>query len=156
MSHIHEKIDFTVDVFIVYDGKVLLRMHDKYHLWLPPGGHIELDEDPNQAALREVKEEVGLKVTLWDKNRGPVQSDERVRVLIPPILMNRHPTTPGHEHISLVYFATTPHNRVVVDEKHDDASHEWKWFTPEELDGTDMPPNIRQYAKYALDTLAGQ
>lgn len=32
MAHIHEKIDFTVGVFIVHDGKVLLRFHDKYHL----------------------------------------------------------------------------------------------------------------------------
>ena len=60
MPHIHNKIDFTVEVFIVYDNKVLLRKHDKYGMWLSVGGHIELDEDSNQAALREVKEEVGL------------------------------------------------------------------------------------------------
>ncbi len=62
MPHIHEKIDFTVEVFIVYDNKVLLRKHDKYKKWLSIGGHIELDEDPNQAAIREVKEEVGLDI----------------------------------------------------------------------------------------------
>jgi 8-oxo-dGTP pyrophosphatase MutT (NUDIX family) len=59
MAHIHEKIDFTVDVFVVYRNKVLLRMHEKYHQWLAVGGHVELDEDPNQAALREVLEELG-------------------------------------------------------------------------------------------------
>ena len=66
MPHIHEKIDFTVEVFIVHKDKVLLRMHDKYHLWLSVGGHIELDEDPVQGIIREVKEEVGLdiKITL--------------------------------------------------------------------------------------------
>jgi ADP-ribose pyrophosphatase YjhB (NUDIX family) len=69
MSHIHEKIDFTVGVFVVYKDKVLLRKHDKYNLWLCVGGHIELDEDPNEAALREVKEEVGLDVTLWNGNQ---------------------------------------------------------------------------------------
>jgi len=53
MSHIHEKIDFTVEVFIVYKNKVLLRMHDKHHRWLSVGGHIELDEDPIQAAMRD-------------------------------------------------------------------------------------------------------
>lgn len=54
MAHIHEKIDFTVEVFVVFQNKVLLRKHDKYKIWLSVGGHIELDEDPNQAALREV------------------------------------------------------------------------------------------------------
>ena len=65
MPHIHEKVDFTVEVFIVHNGKVLLRKHDKYKIWLSVGGHIELDEDPNQAAIREVKEEVGLDVKLF-------------------------------------------------------------------------------------------
>jgi len=153
MAHIHEKIDFTVDVFIVHKNKVLLRMHDKYKLWLAPGGHIELNEDPNEAAIREVKEEVGLDITLRGGTRGPVKEDERIKILIPPLLMNRHPTSPTHEHISLVYLATTADDTVQVDESMDDASHEWRWFTREELDATDMPTNIREYAKYALEKL---
>ena len=56
MAHIHEKIDFTASVYIVFENKVLLRLHDKYNLWLGVGGHIELDEDANAALLREVKE----------------------------------------------------------------------------------------------------
>ncbi|MDP2642022.1 MAG: NUDIX domain-containing protein, partial [bacterium] len=64
MPHIHEKIDFTVEVFIVYKDKVLIRKHDKYDKWLAVGGHIELEEDPNQAAVSEEKEEVGLDIKL--------------------------------------------------------------------------------------------
>ena len=64
MPHIHEKIDFTVEVFIVHKDKVLLRMHDKYKKWMSVGGHIELHEDPVEAAHREVKEEVGLDIEL--------------------------------------------------------------------------------------------
>ena len=59
MPHIHEKIDFTAEVFIVHHNRVLLRLHDKYNIWLSVGGHIELNEDPMEAAIREVKEEVG-------------------------------------------------------------------------------------------------
>ena len=54
MPHIHDNIDFTAEVFVVYKGRVLLRKHDKYKMWLSVGGHIEPDEDPNQAAVREV------------------------------------------------------------------------------------------------------
>ena len=68
--HIHEKVDLTAEVFVVYRDKVLLRMHDKYHFWMSVGGHIEIDEDPNQAAVREVKEEVGLDVILWAEIRS--------------------------------------------------------------------------------------
>jgi hypothetical protein len=54
MAHIHEKIDFTVALFVVRGTEVLLVHHRKLNRWLPLGGHIELDEDPETAALREV------------------------------------------------------------------------------------------------------
>lgn len=152
MAHIHEKIDYAADVFIVHNGKVLLRMHDKYNIWLAVGGHIELDEDPNEAAVREVWEETGLKVTLWEGNRSPVRSDERATVLIPPVCMNRHRLSETHEHVSLVYFATTTETEIRP-QLEEDRSDESRWFTREELDTTDMPQNIREYAHFALDTL---
>jgi len=40
MPHIHEKIDYTTDVFIVCKDKVLLRKHEKYGIWLGVGGRI--------------------------------------------------------------------------------------------------------------------
>ena len=64
MAHIHEKIDFTVAIFVVRDGEILLIHHRNLNQWLPLGGHIELDEDPEVAALREAKEESGLEVEL--------------------------------------------------------------------------------------------
>ena len=81
MAHIHEKIDFTVAIFVVHDGKVLVIHHRNLNKWLPLGGHIELDEDPEAAAVREAKEESGLEVELlgermetgWDR-RHPVQT----------------------------------------------------------------------------------
>ena len=48
---------FTVAVFIVSAGHVLLHPHPKVGLWLPPGGHIEPHELPDDAALRETLEE---------------------------------------------------------------------------------------------------
>jgi 8-oxo-dGTP diphosphatase len=59
MPHLHEKIDFTVAIFVVHDARVLVILHRKLGKWLPLGGHIELDEDPELAALREAKEESG-------------------------------------------------------------------------------------------------
>jgi 8-oxo-dGTP pyrophosphatase MutT (NUDIX family) len=65
MPHIHDKIDFCSEVFVVFKNKVLLRKHDKFKIWLSVGGHIELDEDPTETAVREAKEEVGLDVVLY-------------------------------------------------------------------------------------------
>lgn len=153
MAHVHEKIDFTADVFIVCRGKVLLRMHDKYHMWASVGGHIDLDEDPNQAAVRECKEEVGLDVVLWDGMKKRTDEREGFKELIPPVFLNRHITSGTHEHIGLVYFAVSENDDVVPG--HDgDRSDEWKWCAYEDLETMDLHPDIRAYARAALDALA--
>ena len=50
------------------DGKVLLSRRSKHlrtfpGVWVPPGGHIEYGESLEEAGLRELAEETGLKVT---------------------------------------------------------------------------------------------
>ncbi|MCG5217215.1 NUDIX domain-containing protein [Streptosporangium soli] len=42
-------------------GRLLLARHER-GVWAPPGGAIEPDERPADAAVREVAEEVGLKI----------------------------------------------------------------------------------------------
>jgi ADP-ribose pyrophosphatase YjhB (NUDIX family) len=53
---------FRVAVFVVWEGKVLLHFHRKLGMWLPPGGHIERDELRDDAAVRQVFEETGLRL----------------------------------------------------------------------------------------------
>ncbi|MDO8481916.1 MAG: NUDIX domain-containing protein [bacterium] len=151
MAHIHEKIDFTSEVFIVYKSKVLLRIHDKYHKWLSVGGHIELDEDPAEAAIREVKEEVGLNVALWNGNQRFFIDEPGVKEIIPPVFLNRHRVSDTHEHITFVYFAQSDTDQLSLSD--DEISDECRWFTKEELETIELAPNIRSYASLALDTL---
>ena len=153
MPHIHDKIDFTVEVFIVYQDKVLLRKHDKYKIWLSVGGHIELDEDPNQAAIREVKEEMGLDVKLTD-SRIFKSDTERYKELIPPKFLNRHNITDDHEHVTMVYFAVSDTDKIKP--SNEEKSKKWKWFTIEELDkqNHELKEDVCFYAKEALKELA--
>ncbi len=151
MPHIRDKIDFTAEVFVVYQDKVLLRMHDKYNMWLGVGGHIELDEDPNQAAVREVKEEVGLDVVLADDR--PFQRDASdYHELIRPKFLNRHKVNDTHEHITLTYFARADMDKVIMPDNHE-KSDEIKWFTHEELEENrqGISDTIRHYALAALE-----
>lgn len=147
MPHIHEKIDFTVEVFIVYDNRVLLRKHDKYKKWLSVGGHIELDEDPNQAAIREVKEEVGLDVEIFGQN---INSAENYKELIPPRFLNRHKINDSHEHVTLVFFAKSKTGELNLSQ--DELSEECRWFTWEEIEKNvqGLDEHIRMYARNAL------
>jgi 8-oxo-dGTP pyrophosphatase MutT (NUDIX family) len=154
MAHIHEKIDMSVTVYVVFGDKVLLRMHEKYGQWFGPGGHVELDEDPNEAAVREVKEEVGLAVELWKGNQRfetPIGEDNRQ--LIPPVGLQRHHTSPSHEHVDLVYFASAGSDDVRVAYE-GDRSDEWRWLTDAELAGLTLRPDVEFYAREALRELS--
>ncbi|MBU2220889.1 NUDIX domain-containing protein [Patescibacteria group bacterium] len=152
MPHIHEKIDYAADAYIVEGNAVLLRLHEKYHTWFPPGGHVELDEDPEEAALREVQEEVGLSVTLVGE-RAPTYDDNEKEVLVPRFI-NRHAINDTHEHISFVYFAKADTREFVQGET--EVSDHIRWFTREELaDPTyGVLERVQHYARAALDALA--
>jgi len=154
MPHLHEKIDFTVEVFIVHKNKVLLRKHDKYGIWLSVGGHIELNEDPNQAATREVKEEVGLDIILDNTLQTYHGVETNVKELIPPYFLNRNRISDSHEHITLTYFAKSKLT-TIKENTTSEKSNGIRWFTREDLDkSTELHPNIKFYAIQALNKLA--
>lgn len=150
MPHIHEKIDFTVEVFIVHKNKVLLRMHDKFKYWLSVGGHIELDEDPLEAAVREVKEEVGLDVEI--AGIAELVDDPNFKALIPPRFLGRHPVNDTHEHVAFTYFATSETDEI-KDSRHDHEKADTIWCSMGDLQKMDLVPNVRFYAKEALKEL---
>lgn len=157
MPHIHDKVDFTVEVFIVRGARVLLRKHDKYKIWLSVGGHIELDEDPVQAAIREVKEETGLDITLYLEDAPFVSKDEPLVLdKNPPRFMYRHNINATHEHVCFVYFARADSD--IIDEaklQEDETPTEMHWFTMGELSKKEfgITDRVRFYASRALDTL---
>jgi 8-oxo-dGTP pyrophosphatase MutT (NUDIX family) len=161
MPHINEKIDFTVDVAIVNRSRVLLRFHDKYAKWLFPGGHIEKHEDPNEAVVREAKEEVGLEIALANGTyRARVPNGEGELIypegeLIAPRFLNRHPIGDnGHEHVSHIYVATAASDDVRPSGS--DRSDQWKWFSRTDLDDPQysLDPRIRYYAMTALNEVS--
>lgn len=153
MPHIHDKIDFTAEVFVVHNNKVLLRKHDKYGIWLSVGGHIELDEDSNEAAIREVKEEVGLDVELYHEG-SHLLNVEDYKDLILPQSMNRHRINDTHEHVTLVFFAKADTDKLSLSET--EKSDACKWFAKEELEDPryDIKPSILKDALAALDKLS--
>ena len=147
MPHIHEKIDFTVSVFIVAAGKVLLVNHPRYNLWLPIGGHVELDEDPDEALFREIKEESGLK-DVEILSHKPILNDSDRKALYTPNYMDIHYANPPHKHIALVYFGRASNNRHVKSDEHTEA----KWFSIAELDDSkyNFAADIKFYSKEAI------
>jgi 8-oxo-dGTP pyrophosphatase MutT (NUDIX family) len=151
MPHIHERIDFTVAIFVVLEDKILLIHHRQLDKWLPLGGHIELDEDPEAAALREAKEESGLDVDLVGER--PPTSGEGTRALIAPRFLDIHRINAGHEHVGLIYWARPRHGTVrLAPSEH----HEIRWCSVAELDSLRPVMNdaVKWYCCQALKELA--
>lgn len=94
--------EFTVAVFVVDGDRVLLHYHAKLGRWLPPGGHIEPNELPDEAAVREVEEETGLRVELVGERALPLATPVQ---LVRPAGIQLENIGHDHEHIDLVYFA---------------------------------------------------
>ncbi|MCE9643670.1 NUDIX domain-containing protein [Candidatus Parcubacteria bacterium] len=150
MAHIHEKIDFVVTIWIVFENRVLMIFHKKAQLWLPVGGHVELDEDPEETLYREVKEECGLEIELiGDKRMEGYPTDSRRKLLPTPAYMDIHHFNDTHRHISLAYFARAKSDKMVLaEEEHDQI----RWFTEEELEDPQyaLIPEMKFLAREAL------
>jgi 8-oxo-dGTP pyrophosphatase MutT (NUDIX family) len=97
--------DFTVAVLVVRDDRILLHWHAKLGRWLPPGGHIEPDELPDEAAVREVMEETGVEAVLISSPLNPIDLPGQPRQLARPLGVQLADIGPDHQHIDLVYLA---------------------------------------------------
>lgn len=153
-THINQgQIDYIAEVFVVYKDKVLIRLHDKYNVWVAPGGHIELDETPEEAAVRETKEETGLDVELYVGDMVSAEKGSgKYKPLIPPMFMNVHKVNEDHRHISLVYFATAKTDVVIQPNTHEKT--DCRWLTKEDIIAAfDIDDTIKSYALKALEIL---
>ncbi len=134
--------DFTVAVFVVHDDKVLLHFHQKLQRWLPPGGHIEPNELPDEAAVREVMEETGVACTLL---RGETLSFEDATLplqLVTPAGIQLEQIGPDHQHIDLIYYATGAPA---------EARDQVGWFALDELDPIDLTEEITTRCALAIE-----
>lgn len=139
---------FTVTTTIVHKNKVLLHFHKSLKKWLPIGGHIDRDELPEAAAIREAKEESGLEIKLYNP-------DEKIKLknsrqLARPSLITLHNINVFHQHIDFAYFATIRRNKVKPKKG---ESKNLRWFSLEEVRSLNMPEDARIRALKALEIL---
>jgi 8-oxo-dGTP pyrophosphatase MutT (NUDIX family) len=96
---------FTATGFVVHGDRTLLHWHRRLQQWMPPGGHIEPDEDPVQAVLREIREETGVSAEVIPSVpvlpfNAPGQVQPPYTILVEDIPGPDEP----HQHIDLIYF----------------------------------------------------
>ncbi|MEJ3745553.1 NUDIX domain-containing protein [Actinomycetes bacterium KLBMP 9797] len=132
---------FTASAIVFDDDqRVLLVHHNKVGLWLYPGGHIDPNEDPAQAAQREVLEETGIHTQVIGNQ---LFTHSAVTTHAPPytiIEMDVADTKVGpHRHIDLVYVLRAASGELAAQL---DEVGGVQWVPLAELPGLDTPPEL--------------
>ena len=126
---------FTATVYILENDKVLLLFHRKIQKWLPPGGHIDPNETPPEAAIREAKEETGLNIeilpqeNIWIDLKNAKSFERPYLCLLEEI--PAHGDHPAHQHMDMIYLGKHMGGKLKENPR---ETNGMRWFTLEEVE----------------------
>lgn len=149
---------FTATAFVIdSQNRTLLLWHKRLQRWMPPGGHIDPNETPEDTAKRECKEETGLDVEIL----GDQQLDlfetcpNEGRMLKKPfaMLLENIPASeergePAHLHMDFLYLAKPIDENQAIQHAEAEAA-DMRWFTAKEVadldERTEIFGNVKAY-----------
>lgn len=142
----------TATVYIVANEKVLLHKHKKYNTWFPVGGHLEPDELPHEAAIREAKEETGLDITLVE-TENVTNFDIGLVDRLPAPFCLYHEGDVEEQFLDFIYIGKTSQTEFspMISE-----SDKLRWFSKEDLENESIKVHVKNTAVTVLDFLKGQ
>ncbi len=128
-----------VSYFALVDGdNILLVDHINAQLWLPTGGHVEPNEHPRDTAIRELKEELGIKAQFLRQQTYLITSTETVG------------KTKGHTDVSIWYAFKGDRN---IKLGYDDSEFkEARWFHKDEIPMNKTDPEMARFIRKLYNT----
>jgi len=123
---------FTATGFVVHGDATLLHWHKKVQEWLPPGGHVDPNEDPVQTTLREIMEETGFEAEIVPTyERLDISNLEQVdaphSIMIENVVDAEHGE---HQHIDHIYFTRVSS----ANGSRPSPPDQWIWVSRDQLD----------------------
>ena len=141
------KTDLVVAGYILHDNKVLLVHHKKLGLWLPIGGHINENETPDEALIREVKEEVGIDIKILNESSIPLKGNIKTNLAI-PYYVNVH-SVGDHDHCCLFYICKAINPEELVINKSE--LKDFNWFNKNDLNQEHISINVKNQCLKAFE-----
>lgn len=141
---------FVATGYIVRDGKTLLLYHKKLQMWLPPGGHIDEGELPEEALRREILEETGLEVEILSPRRSPGPAEDGVVYLHIPNHVQLEDIPNHAQHIDLIYFCRAKDGEAAFRQEEHDGM---RWHSLEDLKGPHIREEVRATSALAIRTV---
>jgi len=136
----------VIGAYIIFESKVLLIHHNKLDKWLPVGGHIEKNETPDEAVMREAKEEVGLDVEILSEDPIAFSGNMKSKLAL-PFHVSVH-SVGDHDHCCLFYLCRAKSDKISVNAR---ELKNFGWFSKEELFQPHIPEDVRNIALRALE-----
>ena len=140
---------FTTSTYLMNESftKTLFLLHPKFAKWLPPGGHIEKNETPEEAARREIAEETGvLNVNFIKPHFNSDFTDSRAEMLLKPHFLMSQLIEENHYHLDMIFFAKIKEDSYISPEK-----HQLKWFSVKEVEQEqNIFNNVKKLALYGF------
>jgi 8-oxo-dGTP pyrophosphatase MutT (NUDIX family) len=139
--------------------RIGLIQHPRFRRMMIPGGHVEPEESPAEAAVREVAEETGLAVTLVSPPAAPVPPGYRARRVAPPWWIAEYQVPSynhldeAHVHVDHLYVALA--GGAAPGRAPGATAHPFGWYAAADLPGLDMFDDARVLALSLLAGLAG-
>lgn len=144
---------FTATAIIINDKKqVLLVQHKKLNSWFCPGGHIDENELPDVAAVREVKEETGLDVEVISPSDDNYSHSTQRSLPVPYAIIEETVSKEngGHYHINMFYFCRIKEGGRVDFKMNENECGGIGFFGLKEIEALEMWPNFRHFMKLVL------
>ncbi|OJU81653.1 MAG: NUDIX hydrolase [Chlamydia sp. 32-24] len=123
-----------VSYFIILDPDTyhfLLVDHKKAKMWLPPGGHVELNEHPKDTVKREIHEELGIEADFL--------LEEPLFLTLTTIEDDLIP----HTDVSLWYVLKANKNQFFIFDKQE--FHTIQWFIKEQIPYKKTDPHMQRF-----------
>lgn len=132
---------YTTSVYIKYNQKVLLHRNKKLGMIIPVGGQIEENELPQDAAIREVKEETGLDVKILN-NEDKLLEFSDSNELIKPVHIMLEEANVGHQCVDFIFYGIVDTYELFPQ---DGETKELMWLSESEINEHIF---ISEYVKY--------
>lgn len=122
----------AANAIIVKNGKILLakrKVEPRKGQWSLPGGFLEFEESPEQAAIRELFEETGLKIKLKDLitvGFSRTTRDRHVLIIFYSADIVKGRLKAGSDVLKLKYFDLNKLPKNMAFKTHADAIKEWR------------------------------
>lgn len=142
----------TTYIFNEEGDKCLLIRHKKLPFFLPPGGHIDENEDYLESSQREVAEELGF---VKEALLYPAYLQEKDGVCLQPWAIQKYTIIPDeHFHYDLVFGAIVKENTPI--KPGEGESQDIQWFEVKDIDSLETTDecksNIKRMSQKIRDT----